>query len=191
MDTKLDYLEKFILGLYYQVFNKPYKPVKALKKENHKNIQALCFIINKYFYTSLFPTYFWEDHKLYSPELEILLNSMDTKLYSIIDYYNNYKDEEFYELYPFYLESKFDDIFGIIKDYIRYDGDLEILSTLIFLNSVQESNDYYDAHIILSNNLSNYDDMSMSMMSYNCMLELDDLNLEYILEMKPESFCVS
>ena len=191
MDTKLDYLEKFILGLYFQVFKKPYKPIKALKKENHKNIQSLCFIINKYFYTSLFPTYFWEDHKLYSPELEILLNSMDTKLYSIIDYYNNYKDEEFYELYPFYLESKFDDIFGIIKDYIRYDGDLEILSTLIFLNSVQESNDYYDAHIILSNNLSNYDDMSMSMMSYNCMLELDDLNLEYILEMKPESFCVS
>ena len=191
MDTKLDYLEKFILGLYFQVFKKPYKPIKALKKENHKNIQSLCFIINKYFYTSLFPTYFWEDHKLYSPELEILLNDLDKKLYSIVDYYNNYSEEKFYEMYSDYIKNKINDYSLVLYEYINCNGDLETLSTLIFLHSVETCYDYSDAHKILPNNLLNYNDLNMSMMSYNCMLELDDLNLEYVLEMKPESFCVS
>ncbi len=191
MNLKLNYLEKFMLGLYYQVFKSPYKPIMAFEKENHKNMQALCFIISKYFYTSIFPTYFWKDYKLYSPELETLLNSLDRKVYSIINYYNNYNEDEFFEIYSDYIKNKVNDYTLVLNDYVKFNGDLEILSILIFLNSTEVSYDYYDAHKILSNNLLNYDDINMSMMSYNCMLELDDLNLEYVLEKKPEKFCVS
>ena len=186
-NNELTYLEKFILGMYGQIISKLYRPCE----ESHKNVQALCFIINKYFYTNFFPVYFWKDNQLYSPELEVMLNNLDKKLNLILDYYKNYDDESFYELYPFYLESKFDDINNILKDYIKFNGDLNILSTLIFLNSVDKCYDYNDANTLLENNLISYNDEELSMKTFNCMNELDNLNSAYVLEIKPSYSCIS